>query len=178
MAEPWGMNHSPAPLPFERLPEEPAADFAALLQYRDLGPGRSLSQAAVVTGLSQSTLRRLAKRWEWSARLEAYDARFLARAAAVGAEAEQARHRAQLVAFRDALHNRAERLADAAEQLLALVVESTRKHLAAGTLLQPAQLGAGLTAAARALEASGSTAATALGVEELLESLLTHGEDL
>ncbi|MCP9877989.1 hypothetical protein [Cyanobium sp. A2C-AMD] len=65
------MDHANTPLPFERLPEEPAPDYAALLRYRDLGPGRSLSQAAVVTGLSQSTLRRLAKRWEWSARLEA-----------------------------------------------------------------------------------------------------------
>ena len=174
MAEPWGMDHAPAPLLFERLPDEPAADYAALLQYRDLGPGRSLSQASAVTGLSQSTMRRLAKRWEWSARLEAYDARFLARAAEVGAEAEQDRHRAQLVAFRDAQHHRAELLADAAERLLELVVESTRKHLAAGTLLQPAQLGAGLTAAARALEASGSTAATALGVEELLEYLASN----
>ncbi|MBM5825897.1 MAG: hypothetical protein FJ054_11190 [Cyanobacteria bacterium M_surface_10_m2_119] len=166
------MDHAAAPLPFERLPEEPAGDYAALLLYRDLGPGRSLGQAADVSGRSESTLRRLAKRWAWQERLEAYDARFLARAAAVGAEAEQVRHRAQLVAFRDAQHRRAERLADAAEQLLELVVESTRKHLAAGTLLQPAQLGAGLTAAARALEASGSTAATALGVEELLEALL------
>ncbi|MEN9767415.1 MAG: hypothetical protein RLZZ32_1375 [Cyanobacteriota bacterium] len=169
---PEGMDHVAAPLPFERLPDEPAADYAALLQFRDLGPGRSLSQAAVVTGVSESTLRRLAKRWKWKERLLAYDAAFLERMAVSGAEAEQARHRAQLVAFRDAQHRRAERLADAAERLLELVVESTRKHLAARTLLQPAQLGAGLTAAARALEASGSTAATALGVEELLESLL------
>ena len=157
---------------FDRLPEEPAADYAALLQYRDLGPGRSLRQAAVITGLSQSTLRRLAKRWDWERRLEAYDDSFLARAAEVGAEAEQVRHRAQLLAFRDAQHRRAEQLSDVAERLLELVVESTRSHLAAGTLLQPAQLGAGLTAAARALEASGSTAATALGVEELLQAHL------
>jgi hypothetical protein len=169
---PEGMDHVATPLPFERLPDEPAADYAALLQYRDLGPGRSLSQAAVVTGVSESTLRRIAKRWTWKERLQAYDAAFLERMAVSGAEAEQARHRAQLVAFRDAQHRRAEQLADAAERLLELVVESTRKHLAAGTLLQPAQLGAGLTAAARALEASGSTAATALGVEELLEKLL------
>ena len=159
-------------MPFERLPEEPAADYAALLQYRALGPGRSLSHAAVVTERSQSTLRRLAKRWDWQKRLEAYDASFLARAAEVGAEAEQARHRAQLVAFRDSQHRRAELLSDAAERLLVLVVASTREHLHAGTLLQPAQLGAGLTAAARALEASGSTAAMALGVEQLLESLI------
>ena len=157
---------------FDRLPEEPAADYAALLQYRDLGPGRSLRQAAVITGLSQSTLRRLVKRWDWERRLEAYDDSFLARAAEVGAEAEQVRHRAQLLAFRDAQHRRAEQLSDVAERLLELVVESTRSHLAAGTLLQPAQLGAGLTAAARALEASGSTAATALGVEELLQAHL------
>jgi hypothetical protein len=166
------MDHVATPLPFERLPDEPAADYAALLQYRDLGPGRSLRQGAVVTGVSESTLRRIAKRWTWKERLQAYDAAFLERMAVSGAEAEQARHRAQLVAFRDAQHRRAEQLADAAERLLELVVESTRKHLAAGTLLQPAQLGAGLTAAARALEASGSTAATALGVEELLEKLL------
>lgn len=171
---PEGVDYVAAPLPFERLRNEPAADYAALLQYRDRGPGRSLSQAAVVTGVSESTLRRLAKRWTWKERLQAYDAAFLERMAVSGAEAEQARHHAQLVAFRDAQHRRAERLADAAERLLELVVESTRKHLAAGTLLQPAQLGAGLTAAARALEASGSTAATALGVEELLEVLIVE----
>ena len=166
------MTESLPPLPFERWPDEPAADYAALLHYRDLGPGRSLSQAAAVSGLSETTLRRLGKRWSWKERLADYDAAFLERVAALGAQAEQDRHRAQLVAFRDAQHRRAELLADAAEQLLELVVESTRVHLAAGTLLQPAQLGAGLTAAARALEASGSTAATALGVEELLEKLL------
>lgn len=171
------MDHAAALIPFERLPEEPAADYAALLQYRDLGPGRSLSQAADITGRSESTLRRVAKRWEWQERLEAYDACFLARAAVIGAEAEQARHRAQLVAYRDAQHHRAERLADAAEQLLELVVESSRKHLAAGTLLQPGQLGASLTAAARALEASGSTAATALGIDDLMEQLLVDSPE-
>lgn len=66
-----------------------------------LGPVRSFSQAAVVTGRSQSTLRRLPKRWDWQKRLEAYDACFLARAAAMRADVEQSRHRAQLVAFRD-----------------------------------------------------------------------------
>lgn len=137
-----------------------------------------MSQAADVCGRSESTLRRLTKRWAWQERLEAYDASFLAQAAEVGAKAAQTRHRAQLVAFRDAQHRRAERLADAAERLLELVVQSTREHLAAGTLLQPAQLGAGLTAAARALDASGSTAATALGVEELLEALLAPEPNL
>lgn len=166
-----------AAIEFERLPTEPAADYASLLQHRDLGPGRSLSQAAVVTGLSESTLRRLAKRWDWASRLEAYDAICLHRIAASGAEAAEDRHRNQLMAYRDAQHRRADRLAAAAEQLMELVVESVRTHLSAGTLLQPGQLGASLTAAARALEASGSTAATALGVDELMEQLLVDGPE-
>jgi len=166
-----------AAIEFVRLRTEPAADYAALLQHRDLGPGRSLSQAAVVTGLSESTLRRMAKRWDWVRRLEAYDAICLHRIAAVGAEAAEDHHRNQLLAYRDAQHRRADRLATAAEQLMELVVESVRAHLSAGTLLQPGQLGASLTAAARALEASGSTAATALGIDELMEQLLVDGTE-
>lgn len=56
----------------DHSPEELAADFSMLLQYRDLGPGRSGSQAAVVSGLSQSTLRRMVKCWEWKTLLDAY----------------------------------------------------------------------------------------------------------
>ena len=161
---------------FHRIPEEPAADYAALLQHRDLGPGRSLSQAAALTGLSESTLRRIAKRWDWPTRLEAYDAAFLYRIASAGAEVAEDRHRQQLLEFRDAQHSRADRLATAAERLMKLVVESVNAHLETGTLLQPGQLGAALGAAARALEASGSTAATALGVDELMEQLLGDAE--
>lgn len=96
------MDHATTSLDFRRQLEESAADYSALLQYRDLGPGRSFTQAALLTGLSQSTLRRLAKRWDWQARLEDYDANFLQRVAAAGAIAEQERHRAQLLEFRDA----------------------------------------------------------------------------
>lgn len=95
----------------------------------------------------------LVKRWDWQTRLETIDANFLIKGAVVGGEAGQARHRAQLVAFRDAQNHSAEPLADAIECLLELVLRSTRAHLVAGTQLQPAQLGAGLTVAARALDA-------------------------
>mgnify|MGYP006284497019 CR=1 FL=1 len=161
------------PVAFPRLPEEPAADYAALLLHRDLGPGRTLSQAAQITGFSESTLRRISKRWSWSARLEVYDALCLERVAAIGALMAEDRHRGQLIQFRDAQHQRAEQLAGTAERLLELVTTSIHAHLSAGTLLQPVQLGAALTAAARAMEASGSTAATALGVDELLDRLAT-----
>ena len=156
---------------FERLADEPAADFAALLVHRDAGPGRTLSATALQVGRSESTLRRLAKRWDWTERLQTFDRAVLQKVAVAGASSAVDRHQEQLLAFRDAQHRRADLLAATAETVLQLVVESVRAHMASGTLLQPGQLGASLTAAARALEASGSTAATALGVEELLEYL-------
>ena len=158
---------------FERLSDEPTADFAALLIHRDAGPGRTLSATALQVGRSESTLRRLSNRWEWADRLQAFDSAVLTQVAATGALTAETRHHEQLMAYRDAQHNRANRLATAAEHLMELVVESVRSHLSAGTLLQPGQVGTALTAAARALEASGSTAATALGVEELLETLVS-----
>jgi hypothetical protein len=178
VAETFCMDSANACLLFERLSDESASDFSVLLKYRDLGPGRSLRQAAALTGLSESTLRRLSKRWDWQSRLEPYDAALLQEVAAAGAEAEKTRHRAQLLAFRDAQHRRADRLAEAAERLLELVLESTREHLLAGTLLQPAQLGAPLMSAARALESSSSTAATALGVDQVLAALQEHPASL
>ena len=165
-------NDAMTAIAFQRLPEEPAADYAALLRHRDIGPGRSLRQAAIVTGLSESTLRRLSKRWDWATRLAAYDAEFLCRVASASAGAAEDRHCQQLLEFRDAQQLRADRLATAAERLMQLVMESVQVHLEAGTLLQPGQLGTALSSAARALDASGSTAATALGIDQLLEQLL------
>ncbi|MFT5339140.1 MAG: hypothetical protein ACI9IO_000874 [Cyanobium sp.] len=158
---------------FDRLTDEPAADFAALLVHRDAGTGRTLSATAVQVGRSESTLRRLANRWNWPERLQTFDRTVLQKVAVAGASSAVNRHQEQLLAFRDAQHRRADLLAATAENLLQLVVESVRAHMANGSLLQPGQLGASLTAAARALEASGSTAATALGVEELLETLVS-----
>jgi hypothetical protein len=158
---------------FDRLTDETAADFSALLVHRDAGPGRTLSATAVQVGRSESTLRRLANRWNWTERLQTFDRAVLQKVAVAGASSAVNRHQEQLLAFRDAQHRRADLLAATAENLLQLVVESVRAHMANGLLLQPGQLGASLTAAARALEASGSTAATALGVEELLETLVS-----
>jgi hypothetical protein len=115
----------------------------------------------------------LANRWNWPERLQTFDRTVLQKVAVAGASSAVNRHQEQLLAFRDAQHRRADLLAATAENLLQLVVESVRAHMANGSLLQPGQLGASLTAAARALEASGSTAATALGVEELLETLVS-----
>ena len=151
---------------FHRLSEEPAADFSALLIHRDAGPGRTFSATALQVGRSESTLRRVANRWRWAERLHAFDSAVLKQVAATGAQTAEIRHRDQLLAYRDAQHRRAEQLSTAAERLMQLVVDSVHAHIEAGTLLQPRELGSALGSAARALEASGSTEATALGIDE------------
>ena len=158
---------------FHRIPEEPAADFSALLIHRDAGPGRTFAATAKQIGRSETTLRRLASRWNWSDRLQAFDSAVLQKVAAAGARAAENRHREQLLTFRDTQHRRAEQLGATAELLMEFVVSSVRQHLSAGSLLQPGQIAAALGSAARALEASGSTAATALGVDELMEQLIS-----
>ena len=163
---------------FNRLKNEPAGDFAALLIHRDAGPGRTLSATATQVGRSESTLRRLAKRWNWSERLSLFDNAVLQEVADAGAATAADRHRDQLLAFRDAQQSRADQLSATAELLLEFVMASIRHQLSAGTLLQPGQLGTALGAAARSLEAAGSTAAAALGVDELLEQLVKNQQDL
>ena len=157
---------------FARLSDEPAADFSALLVHRDAGPGRTLRTTAMQVGRSESTLRRVAARWNWAERLQAFDSAVLQKVAAAGVRAAEDRHREQLLAFRDTQQRRAEQLGATAELLMEFVVDSVRQHLSTGTVLQPGQLAAALGAAARSLEASGSTAATALGVDELMEQLM------
>lgn len=158
-------------IPFPRLEGEPAHCFAALLHHRDAGPGRAFSKTADAICLGESTLRRMAQAYDWPARLKAWDDAVLEQLAAGGAAVAEEAHRAALLQFRDDQHRRAELLAKGAEELLDLALRSTRAHIEAGTLLQPGQLGAALGSAARALEAAGSTAATALGVDEVLAEL-------
>jgi len=165
------MELNPQSVAFERLEDESAAEFALLLAHRDTGPGRSLGTTANLVGRSESTLRRLASRRHWVDRLEIFDAALLCQVAAAGTKAAEDRHLDQLLSFRDAQHRRGDQLAASAELIMEFVLVSARAHLAEGTLLQPGQLGAALNAAARALEASGSTAGMALGVEELLGQL-------
>ncbi len=163
------MNNPNTPsIPFERLPGETAREFNALLAHRDAGPTRSMSRTAEAVGLGKSTLKRFSTRWDWPARLQAWDDAVLAQLADQGEELAVRKHRDDLVSFADRQHRRAERLAEAAGLLLKLATESTRQHLKNGTLLHPQQLAAAMGAASRAMEASGNTAAAALGVDDLI----------
>ena len=100
------LSHPPVGMEFHRLNDEPAADFAALLIHRDGGPGRTLNATALQVGRSESTLRRVANRWRWADRLQAFDSAVLTQVAATGAHTAEVRHRQQLLdpAGREARH--------------------------------------------------------------------------
>jgi len=49
------------------------AAVTGLLAHRDVGPGRTLSATALQVVRSESTLRRLANRWDWTERLQTFD---------------------------------------------------------------------------------------------------------
>ena len=158
---------------FTQLPDESVESFSRLIVHRDQGPSRSFRVTAGLVGCSESTLRRLSDRWNWTSRLRQYDRDLLQLVSDQSSESAQIAHRMQLEAFRDTTRHRSECLIELAEEMMALIMASTRVHLDQGNLLQPGQLGAAITSAGRALELSGSTIGTALGVDELL-TLLDH----
>lgn len=61
--------------PWDRLPDEPAKDYAAFRLYRDLSPVERANAAAVAepAGVSERQCRILANRWAWRERAEAWD---------------------------------------------------------------------------------------------------------
>lgn len=63
----------PERLPWERMKGESAAAFHNFAIYRDLGPHRSLTKAALDRKLSVVTLKQQSAKYDWVARAEAYD---------------------------------------------------------------------------------------------------------
>ena len=155
---------------FPQLPGEPSEAYEQLLLHRDFGPARQFSQTAEVVGCSESTLRRRAEQWDWGVRLNEYDAELLQQVSQARTKADLERYEAQLETFRQQQLERARRIGDRAEELLAMVERSLRHHLEAGTFLQPRELPSVMAAACKALEGTMNIEATALGIAEFLEN--------
>ena len=153
---------------FDQLPGEPAEVFEQLLIHRDLGPGRLFRQTAELVGCSESTLRRRSEQWQWVERLKAYDESLLDQINSDGHSQSLKRHEQQLEEFRAKQLNRAQRVGELADELVALLKQSLQQQLEEGVMLKGRELPAVLTAACKALEGSMNIEATALGVSELL----------
>ncbi len=154
---------------FEQLPGEPADAFEQLLIHRDAGPGRIFSHTAEISGSSESTLRRRADQWNWLDRLEAYDSALLQQIAAGSSTEALERYEQLLKEFRDLQLDRARRVGQLADELLALAKCSLLQHKEAGTVLQGRELPAVITSACKAIEGAMNIEATALGISELLD---------
>ena len=159
---------------FPQLPGEPADAFEQLLLHRDFGPSRQFSQTADVVGCSESTLRRWADQWNWVERLADYDSGMLQQASEARTNENLERYKHQLETFRLEQLERARKVGDRADELLAMVERSVRHHLEAGTVLQGRELPSVMAAACKALEGAMNIEATALGVTSLLEDLSVY----
>ena len=153
------------------MPGESSEAYQFLLAHRDFGPGRSYRQTASVVDCSESTLRRLAGRWNWSNRLYEYDGSQLRIASLQGASDSQVAYRQSLNAFREVQQQRAVCLARLADQLIDLAGDSL--HALESSDVRPnfREIPAIFAAATKAMEASLSVQSLALGVGEYLESL-------
>ncbi len=69
------MAASPGPRPWQRQPAETPQDFLAFVAYLRAPACRSIPTAAARSGRSVSALRRLSARFNWPARVAAFDAR-------------------------------------------------------------------------------------------------------
>jgi len=63
------------PRPWQRQPDESAADFTAFVAYLRLKGRRSLRAAAAQVGSSPGVVRRLSARFNWTARVRAFEGR-------------------------------------------------------------------------------------------------------
>jgi hypothetical protein len=91
---------------WDQQPGESAKAFAGFVAYRDLGPNRSLAQAAKVEGKSTTMLERWSVGHDWRQRVRAYDAS-LDRQARQAFEAERIAMRKRHIAIGLRLQNRA-----------------------------------------------------------------------
>jgi hypothetical protein len=87
--------------PWDKRPDEPAAAYALLCRYRDLGQGRTLSEYARTLGVKRGRLQALADKYAWSHRVDQYDAHLVALRAKAGekAAALQMREETRAVAY-------------------------------------------------------------------------------
>ena len=61
------------PLPFEQRPRETTKAYAAFKFYLDMGPKRSLAQAAAKLGCCKRRMEQLSRKHGWVARIDAYN---------------------------------------------------------------------------------------------------------
>lgn len=151
---------------WDRQDQEPVKAFAALVQYINMGPARSIAQLAGNIGKSESHLRALSATWNWVARAAAYDHE----QSKLELAAIKVAHLADIAAHRERTKIIAQQQLDAGHRFLTLALDRLNEM----TATDLADLsGAELATAMKAVSIMQSNAMTAIGQSLCIAELLT-----
>lgn len=161
----WNEGHSK---------RETAAGFEAFQIYLELGRERSAVKVAKVLGIRPESIHSFRKKYNWVERAAAYDADLVKERFKAAREAKAAQHKSQIEKFRREQERRAEGMGELADLMMELTREKMQAMRAAGELPSEQQIANLAKTVTSLADTAMNLQATALGVDELVETLETE----
>ena len=153
--------------------ETPEA-FEAFTIYLELGRGRSAAKVASVLGCSTANVQKWQKRNKWTDRAAHYDADRVKEDFKEVREKRAKEHKAAIERFRKEQERRARGMGDLADLMMELTSEKLMAMRAAGELPSEQSISNLAKTVASLADMAMNLQATALGVDELVETLETE----
>jgi len=153
--------------------ETPEA-FEAFTVYLELRKERSAARVAEILGCSPDNIKRMSSRNGWTERAAIWDADQVKNTFAQARKEREAEHRKAIKAFRDEQEKRAHYMGELADLMMDLTAEKLQAMHAAGELPSEQQISNLAKTVATLAEKAMDLKATALGVDELIETLETE----
>jgi len=154
--------------------ETPEA-FEAFTTYLELGPReRSAKKVAAILGCTEGNIRNMIKRNNWVERAAQYDADNVKRDFAEARKARQEQHKRAIEKFRKEQERRAQGMGDLADLMMELTSDKLQAMRAAGELPSEQQISNLAKTVASLADMAMNLQATALGVDELVDTLETE----
>lgn len=139
--------------------------------YLEMGRDRSHARLSEVTQYKTEKIKNWSARYCWAPRAAAYDAHQISLWSSEARQDFEDSHKKELVKFKHDQQVRAEKLGKVADQLIQITSETLSDMIANGEPIESQQLAAVARTAAALAEAAMNTAATALGVDDLIEAI-------
>ena len=153
--------------------ETPEA-FEAFTVYLELNRERSAAKVARILGCSAQNIQNMMKRNNWTKRAAAYDAdRVKENFAEVRKEREE-KHKRAIKKFREEQERRAQGMGELADLMMELTADKLQAMRAAGELPSEQSISNLAKTVASLADMAMNLQATALGVDELVDTLETE----
>ena len=150
---------------------ETAAAFEAFQVYLELGHDRSARKVAEVLGTAPDNMSKFCKRNNWVARAAAYDADKIKEDFRAVREARAKHHKKAIEKFRVEQERRAHGMGELADLMMELTTEKLQAMRAAGELPSEQSISNLAKTVASLADMAMNLQATALGVDELVDTL-------